>query len=151
MASLKFISNTYLCYNIKMNQTYKTGLLKWTNLFFLIPFIVSFYSGIYWYSFIILVAFIVSFDYHFFNEAKQVYYIDVLFSSSLIFSNFVLLFLGHWALPYSIVAVVFALTALFFCYRKSKPDDYYFNHSLWHIFSAGICISCLVTYISFIK
>ena len=133
-----------------MNQISKTGFLKWSNLFFLIPLIVSVFSGVYWYSVIILAVFIVSFDFHFFNEAKEVYFVDIIFSSSLIFSNFVLLFLGHWALPYSLAAVAFALIALFFYYRRSKRD-YYFNHSLWHIFSAGICLSCLITFITFIK
>jgi uncharacterized membrane protein len=103
-------------------------------------------NGVYWYAVICLALFMVSFDFHFFREAKEVYYLDVIFSSLLILSNFFLLFEGHWKLPFSAISIIFALIALFFYFLKSKRN-YYMNHSLWHIFSAGICIFCLVTFI----
>lgn len=127
-------------------QKYKTALLKWGNLSFLIPLIVAIYYGVYWYAIILLTVFVVSYDFHFFCEAKEVYYLDIIFSSILMLSNFILLFMGHWTLPYSSLAVIFAIIALFFYFRKSK-HDYYFNHSLWHIFSAGVCIFCLMTFL----
>lgn len=132
-----------------MKKTYQNNFLKWSNLFFLIPLIIAAFSGLYWYSIILLVVFIVSYDFHFFGEAKEVFYLDVIFSSILMVSNFILLFMGHWLTPYSIIAVLFALVALFFYFRRSK-HNYYLNHSLWHIFSAGVCIFCLMTFLSVI-
>ena len=105
--------------------------------------------GVYWYAVVLLALFIVSFDFHFFKEAREVYYLDIIFSSLLMLSNFVLLFVGHWALPFSAVAVLFALIALFFYFRRSE-QNYYKNHSLWHIFSAGVCVFCLITFLAFV-
>ena len=130
-----------------MKKIYQSEFLKYSNLFFLIPLIIALFSGIYWYTIVLLVVFIVSYDFHFFSEAKEVYYLDVIFSSILMLSNFILLFMGHLILPYSVLAIICALIALFFYFRRSK-HDYYFNHSLWHIFSSGVCIFCLITFLS---
>ena len=131
-------------------QKYKKGLLELSNLFFLIPLSVSIIYDIYWYTIVLMAVFITSVDFHFFKEAKQVYYLDVIFSSLLMLSNFILLFKGHWTLPFSAIAIILALIALSFYFKRSK-ENYYFNHSLWHIFSAGVCIFCLITFISFIQ
>src|ERR1700748_3483194 len=103
--------------------------------------------GLYWYAVILLVVFIVSFDFHFFNEAKEVYFLDVTFSSILMLSNFALLFMAHWSYPFSLIAVLCALLALLFYFQKSKRK-YYINHSLWHLSSAGVCMFCLMALIS---
>ncbi len=132
-----------------MEKIYQGEFLKWSNLFFLIPLIIAILSGIYWYTVILLVVFIVSYNFHFFREAKEVYYLDVIFSSILMLSNFILLFRGHLLLPYSALAILCALIALFFYFRRSKYD-YYFNHSLWHVFSAGVCVFCLMTFLPLI-
>ena len=95
-----------------MKKIYQHEFLKWSNLFFLIPLIVATFSELYWYAVILLVVFIVSYDFHFFSEAKEVYYLDVIFSSILMLSNFILLFMGHLLLPYSVLAVLCALIAL---------------------------------------
>ena len=127
-------------------KKYKKEILRWSNLFFLIPLTIALIYNIYWYAIVLLALFIVSFDFHFFKEAKEVYYLDVIFSSLLMFSNFVLLFSSHWELPFSAIAITFALVALFFYFQRSE-QNYYFSHSLWHIFSAGVCIFCLLTLI----
>jgi len=132
-----------------MKKIFKKDFLKWSNLFFLIPAIVSLVYNLYWYSIVVLVVFVVSYDFHFFSEAKSVYYLDVLFSSILMISNCILLFSGHLTLPYSILALLSATIALFFYFRRSK-HDYFINHSLWHIFSALVCIFCLMTFLSII-
>src|SRR6185369_8854795 len=119
-----------------MNQVKKKDALKWSNLFFLVPFIVAIHYSIYWYAVVLMALFIVSLDFHFFSEAREVYYLDVIFSSLLMLSNFVLLFMGHWTLPFSVTAIALALVALGFYFQRSRRD-YYFNHSLWHIFSAA--------------
>ncbi len=125
----------------------KNKFLKWSNIFFLVPLIVAIYFNIYWYAIILFVVFIVSYDFHFFNEAKEVYYLDVTFSSILMLSNVILLLGGHFFPPYGILAILCVFLALLFYFRRSK-HDYYFNHSLWHVFSAGVCLFCLMTFLS---
>jgi hypothetical protein len=133
----------------KLKKYFKNEALEWSNFFFLIPLIIAVAYHLYWYSVVLLVVFIVSYDFHLFHEAKNVYYLDVVFSSILMLSNFGLLLTGHLKTPYSILALFSALIALLFYFRRSK-HDYYINHSLWHIFSAVVCIFCLITYLSFI-
>jgi hypothetical protein len=132
-----------------MKKVYQSEFLEWSNLFFFIPIAIAIFYNIYWYAILMFIMFIVSFDFHFFHEAKQVYYLDVLSSSIIMISNFILLFMAHWVLPYSAFAIAFALIALFFYFRKSK-HNHYLNHSLWHVFSAGVCIFCLMTFVYFI-
>jgi hypothetical protein len=133
-----------------MEKIYKKEVLKWSNLFFLIPLFVAVIYGAYWYAILLLAVLIVSFDFHFFYEANEVYYLDVIFSALLMVSNLTLLFWGHWALPYSITAVVFACIALFF-YFKSSVENYYLNHSIWHVFSSGVSLLCLMTFLTFLN
>jgi len=118
----------------------------WSNLFFLIPFFISISYNLYWYSVIIGIVFIVSSLFHFYNENKILFYFDVFFSTILMVSNFILLFNGNWVLPYSILAIVCALIALTFYFKESK-NSYNIYHSMWHIFSVGVSVSCLITYI----
>lgn len=132
-----------------MKKIYQHKALEWSNLFYLVPIIIAVIYGLYLYAVILTVVFVVSFDFHHFKEAKDVYYLDVIFSSILMVSNTILLLLGNFKIPYSIIAVIFALVALFFYYRKAK-HDYYFNHSLWHVFSALVCLFCLLTFLSFL-
>lgn len=129
-----------------MRKGSKSSLLKWSNLFFLIPLGLGVNYELYWYAIILLVVTIVSYDFHFFSEAMEVYYLDVFFSSLLMLSNFILLFRGQWQLPYSAIAIGSALLALVFYFQKSKRN-YYWNHSMWHILSSGVCIFCLLTFV----
>lgn len=129
-----------------MKNIYKHDFLKWSNLFFLIPLIIGIFYNLYWYSMILFVVFIVSYDFHLFNETKNIYYLDVIFSSTLMISNLVLLFMGYSSFPYNFLAVGSALIALVFYFRRSK-HDYYLNHSFWHVFSAMVCVFCLASFI----
>ncbi len=130
-----------------MKKIHQNQALRWSNLFFLIPLIIAINYDIHWYAVLLLVVFTISIDYHFFNEAKEVYYLDVIFSTILMISNLILLFRGRWILPYSLIAIIFAISALYFYSKKSK-SVYYYNHSLWHFSSAGVCIFCLITFLS---
>ena len=130
-----------------MKKTNRNKLLKLSNLFFLIPLVFAIVANLYWYAIILFVVFVVSYDFHFFSEAKEVYYLDVIFSSILMLSNCILLIMGHGLMPFSLLAVITALIALFFYFRRSR-HDYYINHSLWHVFSAGVCLFCLLAFIS---
>ncbi len=115
----------------------------WSNLFFLIPLVVALYNHLYWYALILGTVFIISLVFHFIKENRILYYLDASLSAVLMVANFALLFMGQWSLPFSLLAVIMALLALFFYFRKG--DNYDFNHSLWHIFSAGVCLFCLLT------
>ena len=130
-----------------MKKTNRNKLLKLSNLFFLIQLVFAIVANLYWYAIILFVVFVVSYDFHFFSEAKEVYYLDVIFSSILMLSNCILLIMGHGLMPFSLLAVITALIALFFYFRRSR-HDYYINHSLWHVFSAGVCLFCLLAFIS---
>jgi hypothetical protein len=119
----------------------------WSNIFLIIPFYISINYNLYWYSVIIVIVFITSLIFHFYDEHKIIFYFDVVFSSIVMLSNFILLFLGHWILPYSIFAIICALIALIF-YFKQNSKSYNIDHSMWHIFSALVCIFCLLTFIN---
>jgi len=135
-----------LFYNLKMKNAKQMKF--WSNIFFLIPLIISTYYGLYWYSILISMVIIMSCLFHFYNEHKIIYYFDVLFSSTIMLSNFILLFRGHWMAPYSIMAILFALTALFFYFRQSEYG-YNLDHGLWHIFSSGVSTFCIITFLKF--
>lgn len=128
-----------------MEQIPKKKVLS--NMFFLIPFYVSINYNVYWYSIIIGTVFIISSLFHFYNENKVLFYFDVIFSSIIMLSNFILLFLGHWILPYSIFAIICVLIALIF-YFKQNSKSYNIDHSMWHIFSALVSLFCLLTFIN---
>lgn len=119
-----------------------------TNLLFLIPIIISIKYHLQWYTIAIGTAFIVSILFHLSSEEKLLFYIDVFFSCILMFFNFVLLFLGHWRLPYSLGAILCAGMALIFYARQNKFDNG-FNHSLWHVFSVGVCLFSIFTFMLF--
>ena len=121
----------------------------WSNLFFLIPFAMAVSYGVWWYSIVIGIVFIISSFFHF-NEEKKFEYVDVCSSTALMASNFILLFKGHWILPYSAIAIVCAVIAIFFYFRQFK-HGYDLNHGMWHIFSAGVSAFCVVTLLSFLQ
>lgn len=120
----------------------------WTNLFFLIPLLISINYNLFWYAGIISVVIIVSSVFHFFNQNKYLNYLDIFFSNILILANLILLFMGHWLFPYGIITIVFTLIAIFLYFNQSKNYNLY--HSFWHIFSASICCLSLVTYLVFL-
>lgn len=122
----------------------------WSNLFFLIPLAFAISYTINWYSIIIGLVFVISSYFHFYNE-KRIEYIDIVSSTTLMLSNLILLFRGHWATPYSVFAIICALIALsFYFYQYKGSRSYGFYHGWWHIFSAGVSFFCIATYLSFV-
>ncbi len=120
----------------------------WSNLFFLIPLAFAISYNVYWYSVIIGLTFIISSYFHFHHE-KRIAVIDVTSSTTLMLANFILLFNGHWVLPYSVIAIICAIIALGFYFRQDK-GGYNVYHGMWHIFSAGVSFFCVATFLSFI-
>ncbi len=121
----------------------------WSNIFFIIPFAFAISYKIWWYGIIIGAVFVISSIFHF-NKEKKFVFIDVTSSTILMASNFILLFSGHWIVPYSLIAVVCAVIAIFFYFRQYK-HGYNLNHGLWHIFSAGVSFFCVATFLSFMN
>ncbi len=63
-------------------------------------------------------------------------------------ANLSLLFMGHWTLPYSVLAATSAVIAIIFYFRQFK-FGYNINHSLWHTFSAAVSFFCVETFLHF--
>lgn len=118
----------------------------WSNLFFLIPFILSIKFGILWYSIVIGVMITISTLFHLSNTF-QLRYPDILISTVLIISNFSLLIMGNWKLPYSIFALITALVAITTYYLQFK-NHRVFYHNVWHILSALICYFSILTFLA---
>lgn len=118
----------------------------WSNLLFLIPLLISIQYGLYWYLFIIGLAFVFSTTYHLRNETMYAFH-DFIFSSILIISNFYLLFKGNINSNYSLVALGISVFAIYFQQRALKYS-YDFNHGVWHILSALICIFSLISFVN---
>lgn len=121
----------------------------WSNLFFLIPFAFATSYKVWWYAVIIGTVFIISSIFHFYKEKKFIL-IDVSSSTLLMASNFILLFSGHWTMPYSLLAVICAVIAILF-YFKQNDFNYNIYHGFWHIFSAGVSFFCVATFLSYIN
>jgi len=118
----------------------------WSNLFFLVPLLIAAYLGLNLYVAVVGITFLISLLYHMREEDKLLYYADVLFSGILMLANFLLLFMSGWRLPWSAGAVIFAALAIWSYTSKFKKGDS-FRHSLWHIFSAGVSLFCLLSVI----
>jgi len=131
-------------YKFKISQTYKFKV--WSNIFFLIPLILSIAGSLYWYSTVIGLMLVLSLNYHYYNEAKY-YYRDCVVSILLMGSNFLLLINGNWMQPYSLIALSNAFVALYFYYRQYKKG-YNFNHGMWHFFSAIVCYFSILTFLN---
>lgn len=118
----------------------------WSNLLFLIPLLISIQYGLYWYSTIVLLVFIFSTFYHLRNE--KIYAIhDFICSSLLILSNFYLIFSGNVNSVSSLAALTIAALAIYF-HQKALKRSYDFNHGVWHILSALICVFSLISFVN---
>lgn len=118
-------------------------------MFFLIPFAFAVSYEVWWYSIVIGIVFIISSIFHFYKEQKLVF-IDISSSTILMASNLILLFKGHLVLPYTAIALLCAVIALFFYFRQFEKG-YNLNHGLWHVFSAGVSFFCVATFLSYMQ
>ncbi|MBP9821526.1 MAG: hypothetical protein KBC98_01435 [Candidatus Pacebacteria bacterium] len=130
-----------------MNQTKQMKF--WSNIFFIVPFALAVAYEVWWYAIVIGIVFIISSIFHFYEE-KKLEIVDVCSSTTLMASNFILLFKGHWALPHSAIAILCAIIALSFYFRQFK-HGYDFNHGMWHVFSAAVSFFCVTTFLVFMQ
>lgn len=123
----------------------------WSNIFFLAPLALAASYELWWYSVVMSTVFIISTLFHFREEEKDTLeYIDIATATGLILSNLVLLFKGHWTIPYSIFATVCAVIALIFYARQFK-HGYDLNHGFWHVFSAAVSFFSVATLLAFME
>lgn len=125
---------------------YKTNkemyILQGSHLFFLIPLALAVYLHVYWYVVVISIMLFFSFLYHGIDKTLFAV-IDRSCAISLILSNVILCLLGNLLSIHFLLVCILIPTSFYFLF---KQDRYYWNHSLWHISSAYICVSSLLTY-----
>ncbi len=113
----------------------------WSNLFFIIPFIIAIYYELFFHSLLIILVLVSSSIYHYSNE-KKFRIFDKIFAYSLIAYNLYLCYLAKFKFPYFWIALLFMIIGFYFLFIKKK-DDYE-----WHISSVIITIFCLFAYIT---
>ncbi len=118
----------------------------WSNIFFIVPFVLSANNSLYWYSTVIGLMLLLSINYHY-NDERKYYYRDCFVSILLMASNFWLLIGGNWILPYSFIALTSAVIAIYFYFRQYKKG-YDFNHGMWHFFSSIVCYFSILTFLN---
>lgn len=116
----------------------------WSNLFFLIPLTMSLKFGIVYYSYILGAMILISSLFHYSDNFK-LRYPDIFISSILIISNFYLIIMGNWKLPFSLFAILIAVLAvLVYCLQFRSRRI--LLHNIWHILSAAICYFSILTF-----
>lgn len=122
-------------------QRFEQGI-QISHVFFLLPLVLALFLDIKTYVLVISLMLIFSLLYH--GVRKYDFSIfDKFFANLLIFSNIVLCILGHFALPYFLIVCILIPISFYFWLQKTR---YSWNHSLWHIVSAYICIFSILTF-----
>ena len=111
----------------------------WSNAFFIIPFLLSFFQHLFLYSLLIFMVMFFSALYHLWDE-KRFNIPDKVSAYLLISYNLYLLYLSNFRQPYSTLAFLFVFIAFYFFFVKKK-DDWE-----WHIASSIITIFCIFAY-----
>ena len=118
-----------------------------TNLFFIIPLILTLSYGLYFYGLILFAVIVNSFLFHYYNE-KRFIYSDMFFAYSLMICNLFYAWKGGFNYPYFLLAILFAIIALYLESRKIKTKkEYNFNHGDWHIISSIITTLCIFSFV----
>jgi hypothetical protein len=121
----------------------------WSNVFHLFPLFLAAMNYLWFYALVYLGVVITSFTYHY-KEEKDFVRTDVFLSFVLFFLNIYLVIRGHFWEPYFVIGLGSGVFSLYFYLRQFK-NDYNLNHGLWHLFSAGCCYFCILTFLYYIK
>jgi hypothetical protein len=113
----------------------------WSNAFFIVPLVLTFWYSLYLHSIIISLVIVSSTIYHLSNEQKFKL-TDKILAHILIAYNLYLCYLSEFKQPYFLLALVFVFLALYILYKKEK-DDWE-----WHASSAMITLLCILAYVS---
>ncbi len=116
-----------------------------TELFFIIPLILTLVEGLYIYSAIITLSIISALLYHL-NKEKRFLVLDVILSTTLISTNLYYVYLSSFKFPYFHIALL-ALVASFYFWMRAQKSNYDFNHSMWHLSSITITVCCILAYV----
>ncbi len=117
----------------------------WSNISFVIPFVMALYFGLYIYASIVLISTFLSTMYHLHNE-KRFKKSDMLLSTLLITCNLYYFYLSGFKEPYFASALLFVLIGFWFFY-KATNNNYALNHSVWHVASACITVFAIVAFV----
>ena len=115
-----------------------------SNISFIIPLVLAVSLKIYFMIFFIGLAMVVSLVYHVYDE-RRLQKIDMIAAFMLIGANLFLCYQFGFAFPYFHLALLFVAFAVYF-YLKQNKNNYNLNHSLWHLSSVLITISCILGY-----
>jgi hypothetical protein len=113
----------------------------WTLLAFLVPMYYSAIWGVHLQTVVLFAVVVSSIPYHLY-DSKVFVSEDMLSAWALTLVNTLLLVLGGFTLPYSVGAVLFALSA-FYYYTLHYEG---FSHGKWHILAAVSSMFALMTY-----
>ncbi|MEN9614444.1 MAG: hypothetical protein RLZZ347_751 [Candidatus Parcubacteria bacterium] len=119
--------------------------LAFSNVVFVVPFILSLHFALYWHAIIVGLVIIFSVLYHS-SKINLFIRIDSLTSYTLIIANLILCFLGRFSMPFFALTVCSVITALYF-YFHEKRQTYVWYHIAWHSMSAVITICSILTYV----
>jgi hypothetical protein len=122
-------------------------LKAFTALLFIIPAVLTYLQGMYFYSAIILFSMVFSFLYHLHHERKYKL-TDAFFSVALMLTNVYFIYRSDFISPFTEISLVIAGLSFYFWFR-SHTINYNLNHSLWHLSSLLITLSCIMGYIYF--
>lgn len=111
----------------------------WSNVFFLIPLILSIIFRVYVLTTIITLVIITSVIYHTTNN-KKLLIPDKILAYTLIIANLTLLYFVNFKQPYFIIAFFFVIVGIYFLKIKKK-DGWE-----WHLSSTIITILCILAY-----
>lgn len=118
----------------------------WSNSFYLAPFIIAIYYGLFITAVLCLCVGIFGTIYHMHHESKKYLLPDQLSSVLLIGTNIGLCFAGSFQAPYFWIAFLFLWLALFYNYYLERHGQYSLNHGLWHLYGSLITLFCIFTY-----
>lgn len=115
-----------------------------TELLFIIPFTITLYEKLYFYSLVISISILTAILYHL-NYEKKYLTINIIASSLLILTNFYYIYLSNFKYPFFPMATL-SLIISFYFWISAQKKNYDFNHSMWHIASVMITLFCLLSY-----
>ncbi len=119
----------------------RKNFIIWTLLAFLVPLYYSVIWQVYLQSAVLIAVIISSIPYHIY-DSKVFIEEDKLSAWALVLVNTLLIVLGGFTLPYSALALLFAMTAFYFY----KVNNTGYSHGYWHVVSAAVSLFSLMTY-----
>ncbi len=121
-------------------------VVVWTNIFYIIPFVVAVYHQLWWVagSVALLIAF--SFAFHFYRE-KRFIFADFVAAGLVAVFCLALVYWGGLQSGYVLLALLLIAAELYIRYWLEKGRRNGLTHGLWHLVAAITILSCMFSYI----